>query len=93
MAKQTVNIGTSANSRDGDSLRIAFNKINENFAELYTELGLENNIFKPPMLTQNEIDALTPEMGMIVYNTTTGKFQGYAADANGDSATGWADFH
>jgi len=30
---------------------------------------------------------------MMVYNTTTGKFQGYAADANNDSTTGWADLH
>jgi len=45
------------------------------------------------MLTQAEIDSLTPTLGMMVYNTTTGKFQGYAADANNDSTTGWADLH
>lgn len=50
-------------------------------------------MFKPPMLTQIEIDALTPSPGMIVYNTTTGKFQGYAEDANNDSTTAWADLH
>ena len=93
MAKLTVNIGTSANDRTGDNLRTAFNKINENFTELYNGLGLDNNKFKPPMLSQDDIDALTPEIGMIVYNTTTGKFQGYAADANSDSTTGWTDFH
>lgn len=50
-------------------------------------------MFKPPMLTQVEIDALTPSPGMMVYNTTTGKFQGYAQDANNDSTTAWADLH
>jgi hypothetical protein len=35
MAKQTINIGTSANARDGDPLRNAFTKINQNFDELY----------------------------------------------------------
>jgi len=40
MAKQTVNIGQSANDRTGDSLRTSFEKINSNFTELYTELGL-----------------------------------------------------
>ena len=40
MSKQTVNIGTSANDRTGDSLRTAFNKINDNFNELYVALGL-----------------------------------------------------
>ena len=41
MAKQSINIGTSANDRTGDSLRSAFNKINENFTDLYTALGLD----------------------------------------------------
>ena len=35
MAKQTINIGTSANDRTGDNLRTAFQKVNANFAELY----------------------------------------------------------
>ena len=38
MAKQTVNIGTSANKGNGDPLRTAFTKINENFTEIYTAL-------------------------------------------------------
>lgn len=42
MAKLTVNIGTSANDRTGDTLRTAFNKINTNFTELYTALGLDS---------------------------------------------------
>lgn len=49
--------------------------------------------FKPPILSQAEIDALTPEEGMMVYNSTDGKFQGYAANANNDSTAGWADLH
>jgi len=39
MAKQAINIGSSANDGAGDPLRTAFTKINENFAEVYTELG------------------------------------------------------
>jgi len=35
MAKQLVNIGTSENKGDGDPLRAAFTKINNNFNELY----------------------------------------------------------
>lgn len=35
MAKQTINIGASANDRSGDPLRTAFGKINANFTELY----------------------------------------------------------
>lgn len=180
MAKKTVNIGTSVNKGNGDPLRTAFSKINDNFDELYaaTTLDLDNigsnmipdtdgtyqlgsadnqwtelyvrdfiylgnarlqadaqgnlvvngasikvdadvtgtifaddstllvdgvaakivgptepSSFKAPMLTQVQIDALTPEEGLMVYNTTTGKFQGYAADANNDSVAGWADLH
>ena len=40
MAKQNINVGTAANDKKGDSLRAAFVKVNANFTELYTELGL-----------------------------------------------------
>jgi hypothetical protein len=36
MAKQTVDVGTSASDGTGDDLRVAFTKINENFDELYS---------------------------------------------------------
>jgi len=39
MAKQIIDIGTSANKGDGDPLRTAFRKINENFTELYAANG------------------------------------------------------
>ena len=35
MAKQIINIGSSENKGDGDPIRTAFNKVNENFSELY----------------------------------------------------------
>jgi hypothetical protein len=41
MTKQTINVGTSPNDRRGDSLRAAFQKVNANFTELYTSLGLD----------------------------------------------------
>jgi hypothetical protein len=41
MARQTINIGTTANDGTGDPLRTAFDKINDNFAELY---GADNNL-------------------------------------------------
>ena len=40
MAKQSINVGTTANDKKGDSLRAAFQKVNNNFTELYTALGL-----------------------------------------------------
>jgi len=39
MAKQTIGIGAAANDGSGDDLRVAFDKVNDNFSELYTELG------------------------------------------------------
>jgi len=35
MAKQTINIGRTANDKSGDPLRTAFDKVNTNFTELY----------------------------------------------------------
>lgn len=38
MAKQTINLGTP-DKGNGDPLRVAFNKVNQNFTELYTLTG------------------------------------------------------
>ena len=35
MAQQTINTGTAANAKNGDPLRTAFTKVNQNFTELY----------------------------------------------------------
>jgi len=35
MAKKIIDIGSSPNKGDGDPIRTAFDKINENFTELY----------------------------------------------------------
>ena len=37
MAQQTINIGTVANDGTGDPLRTAFDKVNDNFTELYAD--------------------------------------------------------
>jgi hypothetical protein len=83
MTRQIINIGSSPNKGDGDTLRDSMDKVNDNFVELYKG---------PSVLTQTEIDLLTAEGGLMVYNTTTGKFQGYAEDAE-DSTPGWVDLH
>jgi hypothetical protein len=43
MTKQVINVGTSVNDRTGDSIRSAFQKVNTNFTELYTALGLNSD--------------------------------------------------
>lgn len=40
MAQKIINIGTLPNDRSGDPLRVAFQKINDNFTELFTGLVL-----------------------------------------------------
>ena len=52
MAIQTIGIGTVADDGTGDSLRVAGDKINENFNEIYTDsldldLGLIYNYIHP----------------------------------------------
>ena len=46
MSRKEINLGTSPNKGDGDPLRTAFKKINENFAELYT-----GNFAEPDVMT------------------------------------------
>jgi hypothetical protein len=45
MTQQTINIGTTPNDGQGDPLRVAFEKINQNFSELY---NLAGNTAAPP---------------------------------------------
>ena len=42
MSQQTINIGSAANDGTGDPLRTAFDKINDNFNEVYDKLGVSS---------------------------------------------------
>lgn len=55
MARQTINIGTNANDGTGDPLRTAFDKINDNFAELYGADGDSNTLAGDLDLNGNSI--------------------------------------
>lgn len=44
MAKQTINLGTGPDSYTGDTLRVAFDKVNDNFDELYAG-EIQGNIY------------------------------------------------
>ena len=44
MARQNINYGTNPNDGTGDNLRVAMDKINDNFIELYGESSAENNL-------------------------------------------------
>lgn len=64
MAKQEIDVGT-ANAGNGDPLRTAFIKINDNFNEVYTLVGA-NRLSVVPVTS---IGALTDTQGMIAFDS------------------------
>jgi len=71
MAKQNINIGTNANDGTGDPLRTAFQKINDNFAELYGD-DSSADTFTSPQITTPTITGLTTIDSIdIKHNTIT----------------------
>ena len=67
MAKQTINLGTMADNKSGDPLRTAFTKINQNFDELYTQIGggvgvnVGDQTTEPSQVTDIVFDGATVE--------------------------------
>ena len=66
MTKQTINVGTSANDRKGDSLRAAFAKVNANFDELYASSSVSF-----PSQTGNSGKYLTTNGSTLSWATVT----------------------
>lgn len=56
MAKQVINIGTVANDGTGDPLRTAFDKVNDNFTELYND-------------DAGDVDSVNGQTGTVVLDT------------------------
>ena len=73
MAKQTINIGTTANDGTGDKVRVAFNKCNQNFSELYAGAGGFNKIIQ---WDGSPITVITGYAGT-VFNQSTSQFCTY----------------
>jgi hypothetical protein len=69
MAKQTVNLGSSANDGTGDPLRTAFDKINDNFDELYSAGAAGTNLD----LTGNSITSIDTNGNITLDPNGTGK--------------------
>ena len=68
-----VNIGTTSNSRDGDTLRVAFQKVNDNFNEID---GLIQEYFDDFLDQDNvlptDIRPTTPNTNVTIASTGTG---------------------
>lgn len=74
MAKQVINIGTTANDGTGDPLRSAFDKVNDNFTELYTD-------------DAGDVDSVNGSTGVVVLDTddiSEGSTNLYNATHTGD---------
>lgn len=88
MAKQIINIGTSANQGNGDPLRTAFQKINANFDELYTLTGVASltelaQDYAAQMFVNGDHEGIT-----VTYNDATNKLNlSVAQDYDGGSAS------
>ena len=71
MAKQTINIGT-ADQGNGDPLRTAFVKVNENFTELYEALGLtDNNLNLGSFQFEDNIMSTTDSSSIVIDQAVT----------------------
>ena len=75
MAKQTIGIGTFADDGNGDPLRTAFTKSNDNFTEIYSGLAPSSGVIDVRTTTelfywsgsQAQYDALTPDANTIYF--------------------------
>ena len=66
MTRQNINIGSTANDGTGDTLRSAGTKINQNFQEIYTQLGGDSS-----NLTTQVIIKDSGGVGTIIYEGTS----------------------
>ena len=68
MTKQTINIGLTSNDGTGDPLRTAFQKINDNFAELYGDDSSADTFISPHITTPTIIGTAT--IDNLIFNDT-----------------------
>ena len=66
MTRQNINVGSSANDGTGDTLRSAGSKINQNFQEIYTQLGGDSS-----SLTTQVILKDSGSVGTIIFEGTS----------------------
>ena len=83
MTQQTINLGSGANSGNGDPLRTAFTKVNANFTELYAaSVGITVSNTAPSL----------PSAGDLWYDTVSGRIYIYYdsnwVDSNPNSGSG-----
>jgi hypothetical protein len=79
MTQQLIFLGTGPNTKNGDTVRNAFAKVNQNFTEVYT-VTRSSLINGDAVLTLNSDGSLVlPELGKIISN---GKEWRFDSDGN-----------
>lgn len=66
MTRQNINVGSSANDGTGDTLRSAGTKINQNFQELYTQLGGDSSTLSTKVIIKD-----SSSIGTIIFEGTS----------------------
>ncbi len=82
MAQQTLNIGSNANDGTGDTLRVAMQKVNENFTEVYSAPGITVDTLT---FTGNEISAVRSNDDIVFKPAGTGAISFPAIRINGNN--------
>jgi len=88
MAKQPIDIGTSANDGTGDALRVAFDKTNDNFNEIYADDFVTTARIADDAITEAHLDATNAAVDNYVlsYDSASSGFtwvQQYDGDITG----------
>jgi hypothetical protein len=95
MAKQLINTGSSQNKGDGDPLRTAFTKINENFSELYTDVeGLLSRVESSGNTIERDIigNVIAQDSTLLVDAVNANIPKANVQDStNWDTAHSWGD--
>jgi hypothetical protein len=96
MAKQIINIGSTANDGSGDPLRTAFDKVNDNFNELYTDdtNDVSSIVATAPIARNNATGIVTISLDdngidATKLNVSGNGSSGQALTSDGDGSFSW----
>ena len=82
MAQQTLNIGSNANDGTGDTLRVAMNKVNENFTEVFSAPGITTDALS---ISGNNISAVRSNDDIVFQPAGSGAIKFPAIRINGNN--------
>lgn len=85
MAQQVIGIGTNANDGTGDTLRVAMDKINDNFTEVYTAPGISSDAI---LISGNQIAAIRSNDDLVFQPAGTGSINFPAIRFNDNNIEG-----